>query len=94
MNTKAAMSDQFMITWIDRGGPPKAAPDPRYPDGVHIDFGKRPACRAELPYMTKKNIGTLMVGCNKCGALIAVTAASRPDDPRSVMVPCKVEIKH
>jgi len=79
---------QFTIDWIDGGRPPHVAPDPRYPDGIHIDCGERPACKVELPYMTHENIGVYLVGCHRCGSSMMITAASRPDDPKTVMLAC------
>jgi hypothetical protein len=84
------MSDHFTITWIDKGQPPRVASDPSHPDGVHIDSGRRPACRVELPYMTQTNIGLWLVQCDKCRTNMMITMASRPDDPVSVMLPCKI----
>lgn len=83
------MSEQFKIEWIDRGRKPQVAPDSAFPDGKHLDNGQRPACRVELPYMTKENIGLWFVVCTKCKTNAAITMASRPDDPRSFMLPCK-----
>jgi hypothetical protein len=85
------MTDQFNIEYIDGGRPPRNAPDPKYPDGVHVDHGDRPACRVELPYMTKNNIGKWLVTCTRCKCTMLITMASRPDDPRSVMMPCKLQ---
>jgi len=82
------LSDQFTIEWIDGGSPPIVKPDPAFPDGMHIDSGVRPACRVELPYMTHENIGSMLVSCNRCGTNMIITVASRPDDPRSVMLRC------
>jgi hypothetical protein len=83
------MSD-FEVKWIDRGRPPKNAPDPAFPDGVHVDSGERPACLVELPYMTQTNIGYWVVECKKCKTNVVISMASRPDDPRSVMLPCRL----
>jgi hypothetical protein len=83
------MSDQFKVKWIDRGRPPQVAPNPAFPNGIDIDAGERPACRLELPYMTEKNVGYFSVLCEKCGATALITMASRSDDPKSIMLPCK-----
>jgi hypothetical protein len=85
------MTDQFKIEYLDKGRPPKVAPNPKYPDGVHADLsgGKRPACTVELPYMVHKNVGYWYVECIKCHTNCLITMASRPDDPRSVVLPCK-----
>ena len=84
---------RFKIKWLDRGRPPRVAPDPDFPHGQDIDSGERPACRVELPYMTKKNVGYWSVACTKCRSNALITMASRPDDPKSVMLPC-VLTKH
>jgi len=81
-------NDQFRIEYVDGGRPPRVKPHPDFPDGKHIDSGVRPACRVELPYMTKTNIGYWYVECGKCGTNCIITMASRPDDARSVMLPC------
>lgn len=84
---------QFEIVWDDRGHPPKVAPNPAFPDGVEVDAsdGARLTCVAQLPYPTGKvNVGTWLVTCKLCRLRVAVTAASRPDDPRSVKLPCKL----
>ena len=88
------MSDQFEIEWHDRGGPPQVKPNPAFPDGVpEVDIarGKEPNCVVQLPYPTgRTNIGTWYVTCRLCRLRVAITAASRPDDPRSARVPCKI----
>lgn len=86
-------SDQFSIHWIDRRRPPRAVPNPAFPDGVDIDMRKsehEPACRVTLPYPTgRKNVGTWLVNCKGCGCTAIISAASRPDDPRSVLISCR-----
>jgi hypothetical protein len=82
------MSEQFTVKWLDRGRPPRGAPDPDYPNGIAIDHGERPACLVTLPYMTKQHVGLWYVECAKCRANVLITMASRPDDPKSVMLPC------
>jgi len=86
------MSDQFKISWIDRGRKPQVAPNPDYPDGKHIDAGERPACKADLPYMTHENVGLWIVHCRQCGSSAGITMASRRDDPVSIMLPCKIKL--
>jgi hypothetical protein len=89
---KAWIKDNFIISWIDGGRPPRVAPNPAYPDGKDIDAsdGKLPRCMTPIPYPTgHKNIGQWLVECEVCGAKTIVTAASRPDDPRSLTIPCK-----
>lgn len=40
------------------------------------------------PYPTPR-CGKFIVKCDVCGLLAIVTTAGRPDDPRSLRVPCK-----
>ena len=82
------MGEQFKVEFIDRGRPPRVAANPDIPNGQHIDSGERPACRVELPYMTQTNVGYWYVECRKCKTNMLITMASRPDDPKSVMLPC------
>lgn len=88
------MSEQFQIDWLDRGRPPKVAPNPAYPDGIDVDLRLEPEalfCTVALPYPTgHTNIGTWLVKCNLCRLRVGITAASRPDDPRSAKLPCKM----
>ena len=84
------MTDQFSVEWVDSGMEPKCPPNPDYPTGVDID-GIRPgerACKVDLPYPAKRR-GVYVIKCGKCMGVIAVTTAGRPDDPRSVRVPCR-----
>jgi len=88
------VSEQFDIRWIDRGRPPKVAPNQAFPDGVDIDLtlGRDgPSCTVALPYPTgKTNIGAWLIVCRMCRLRVGITAASRPDDPRSVKLACKI----
>src|SRR4029077_4625364 len=93
------------ISWLDRGQPPRVAPDPHYPDGCNINLtgdgaAKLPwpqmaetevdHCVVELPYPSgHENVGTVIIRCARCGTSVGVAAASRPDDARSVLLPCK-----
>jgi hypothetical protein len=84
------------IEWMDRGRPPREPANPAYPDGCHINLlnGNEKSCTVELPYPTGHvNIGTWLVTCTVCRLTVGVTAASRPDDPRSVTVPCKEPVQ-
>jgi hypothetical protein len=86
------LSEQFEIRWIDRGHPPRVKPNPDFPDGRDVDSGERPACLAKLPYPTgKDHVGGWFLRCQRCGTTAYVTAASRPDDPKSIMIPCKMK---
>lgn len=72
-------------------GKAQCAPDSRYPDGVDLD-PTRPgeqSCLVALPYPAPE-CGMFMVDCHLCRMTVAITAAGRPDDPRSVRLPCNV----
>lgn len=75
--------------WFDSGRSPKVKPNPKFPKGVDIDasVGLK-SCRTDLPYPAKR-IGHYFVKCDVCGTTAVVTTAGRPDDPRSVTLPCK-----
>ena len=81
---------QFAIEWRDAGKEPRHPPNPAYPHGRHI-IGVRPgatSCKIDLPYPAKR-IGYYSVTCRLCGFTIAISTAGRPDDTRSVTVPCQ-----
>ena len=79
---------KFDITWIDSGREPQCAPDPRFPQGKDVTSPvEGPFCKAALPYPAKR-CGYYRVVCLNCHVAIAVTTAGRPDDPRSIEVPC------
>ena len=80
------------IKWIDHGREPQCAPNPDYPDGMDIDTAKHlgvPTCKADLPYPAKR-CGVYLVGCEICGATTVVTTAGRRDDPKSILIPCRM----
>jgi hypothetical protein len=86
------------IGWVDYGRKAQCEPDPAYPDGKDIlmpenDGPNRVAvCRVDLPYPAT-GCGLWTVECEDCGMTIGITAAGRPDDPKSVEVPCMGEQK-
>jgi hypothetical protein len=84
------MSDeQFNITWIDHGREPKCAPNPNHPEGVDARLGyETKSCITALPYPARR-CGMYLVVCKRCGFRMGITTAGRPDDPRSVELPCK-----
>jgi hypothetical protein len=79
------------VAWVDRGFEPQNPPDPRFPDGVDLDLTKEDqrCCFAALPYPAKR-CGYFVISCVECGLQAVVTTAGRRDDPRSVIVPCKL----
>ena len=80
------------VSWIDSGREPQCAPNPAFPKGIDVDVsGERlSCCTAKLPYPAKR-CGYYLVECERCGFTCVVTTAGRPDDPRSVTVPCKIQ---
>ena len=81
---------KFDIRWVDRRREPQCAPNPAYPEGKDIAGAVpgEPACTTPLPYPARR-IGYYRVECLRCGRILIVTTAGRPDDPRSVTVPCQ-----
>ena len=84
--------DQFLVRFLGTGQKAKCAPNPDYPDGIHIKAPLTGAgalfCRATLPWPAEE-IGAWKVECVICGARAACTTAGRPDDPRSIEINCK-----
>lgn len=68
---------------------PQCAPDPRYPTGKDLDAsrGEPDTCTTALPYPAKR-CGIYVIRCVACSFSVGVTTAGRPDDPRSVKIPC------
>ena len=84
------MSEKFTFEWIKRGDRPINPPNPDYPNGIEVNMRLRPGpvCHIDLPYPAKE-VGTHIITCNECGRRVAITAASRADDPRVLVVTCK-----
>lgn len=84
--------EKHLIDWVDSGREPQCAPNPNYPNGIDIDIAKGviPNCTVALPYPAKR-CGHFVVQCTKCRMNVVVTTAGRPDDPRSIKLPCKVD---
>jgi len=78
------------VTWIDREREARCPPNPDFPAGKDLDVseGAPQACKVDLPYPAKR-CGIYMIECAFCGLRVGVTTAGRPDDPRSVTMPCK-----
>ena len=88
----APRTGDFDVEWLDRGRAAEHPPNPEFPTGVDITvetFNRpaRPACRTALPYPAKR-CGLYVVTCRSCGVKTALTTAGRPDDPRSITIPC------
>lgn len=83
---------RFEIKFIDSGREPQCAPNPDYPLGIDLDTsrGAMHTCKTTLPYPAKR-CGAWVVKCLDCGYVAAVSTAGRPDDPRSLTLPCKIQ---
>lgn len=82
------------IEWVDSKREPKCQPDPAYPEGKDIKLfhNGEHTCHVKLPYPAKR-CGYFIVDCTMCKLRTLITTAGRPDDPRSLTVPC-AELKH
>ena len=83
------MSETHKVEWIDSGREPQCPPNPKFPNGIHIDvsMGQPVACKVELPYPAKR-CGRYVITCEACSLRMHVTTAGRPDDPRSIKLRC------
>ena len=82
------------VQFLDSGREPQCKSDPRWPDGKDIslvrDYSMGDSqCCMNLPYPAPR-CGVYAITCRKCGFTAAITVAGRPDDPRTVTLPCKV----
>jgi DNA-directed RNA polymerase subunit RPC12/RpoP len=84
------MATCLRVTWKDRDTRPLFPADPDFPDGTHLDlaFGAEAACWTDLPYPVV-TVGAHQVECPTCGLRLLCGANGRPDDPRTVKVPCR-----
>lgn len=85
---KSAIAD-WAIIFDDAGRTAQNPSDPRFPAGVDIDTTRdlKPSCWGLLPYPAPR-IGHWDITCRRCGLRVAITAAGRADDPRSLRIPC------
>jgi hypothetical protein len=79
---------QIEISWLSRHRKAQTAADPNHPNGRDIDGGQRPACKVELQYPAEC-VGLYYVECLDCKSNMLITTAGRPDDPKTVMLPCR-----
>jgi hypothetical protein len=79
------------VTWYDAGREPQEKPDPQFPKGIALDVsgGAAQTCLVNLPYPAQR-CGYYLVECERCGFRAMATTAGRPDDPRSIKLPCKI----
>lgn len=80
------------VTWFDHEREPQCAPNSAYPLGIDLDCtgGQSPSCKVSLPYPAKR-CGVHFVKCLDCQSVVACTTAGRPDDPRSITMPCDMQ---
>lgn len=85
------MRSQFQVTWNDAGREPQWPPNPDYPNGIDLDTseGAETTCTVELPYPARR-CGQYLIQCGLCGYTLLVTTAGRPDDPKSIKLPCNM----
>jgi hypothetical protein len=82
---------RFDRVWLGTGKTAQCPPNPAFPHGMDLDLASDAlaACTTDLPYPAPE-VGAWKLTCTLCGTVIGVTAAGRPDDPRSVTVACKL----
>ena len=70
-------------------GKAQCAPDPAWPTGKDLLVARpeETSCLVKLPYPAPE-CGCWVVHCELCNLSVAITAAGRADDPRSVLLPC------
>ena len=70
-------------------GKAQCPPDPNYPHGIDMDIsmGSPKTCSVKLPYPAPE-CGFWLVACQVCPMSVAVTAAGRPDDPKTLKMAC------
>jgi hypothetical protein len=78
------------VEWLDHGRTATQPPNPHYPDGMDIDVSDHAwkFCSRVLPYPAPR-CGIWLISCDRCSITVAISAAGRIDDPRSVKVACK-----
>lgn len=84
--------NDLKVVWQDHGRTAQNPSDPLFPHGKDVDItpiGAVAACSTVLPYPAPR-CGLWIVTCSQCGLRVGVTAAGRPDDPRSVKVACQL----
>lgn len=79
------------VRFIDSGREPQCKPDPRYPDGIDLNLAEhvlQKVCGFNVPYPAPR-CGQYAIRCKVCNYYALVTVAGRPDDPRTVTMPCR-----
>lgn len=85
---------KFNIKWADFGYLPTQPANPAYPTGIDLDVAgvTEFACYTRLPYQLPR-CGQIVLDCLICGLHAVITNAGRPDDPRSIRLPCKSMVR-
>jgi hypothetical protein len=83
-------NDHFVIEWIDKHREPTEPPNPAYPNGTGYDLAltAKHRCRVLLPHPASR-CGIWLALCTRCSYSVAVSTAGRPDDPKTLRLPCK-----
>ncbi len=68
-------------------GKARCPSNPEYPEGKHLRTPSGFGCIVDLPYPAPE-CGYFILRCSSCGSSMAITAAGRPDDPRSAQMVC------
>ena len=86
------MKASATVEFVPSGrGKARCAPNPEYPNGIDVVIADgRTSCKVDLPYPAPE-CGYFIVRCGLCEFSVAITAAGRPDDPKSVTMPCAVK---
>jgi hypothetical protein len=83
---------RITVEFIDHKRYAENPADPRFPGGVDIDAsqGAAKCCTINLPYPARR-CGMHLIHCRTCGFTMALSAAGRADDPRSLKIACRGE---
>jgi hypothetical protein len=82
------MFSRFEVHWKDGEREPQVPFNREYPWG--IDVKACDGCKVELPWPAPR-CGLWFVKCTYCKSSMVITAAGRVDDPRSVVLKCRLE---
>jgi hypothetical protein len=78
----------LIATWHGAGVKAKQPPNPDFPAGLNLDMAPgRVGCAIDLEYPAPE-VGHWLIECSTCRRATVVTAAGRPDDPKSVRIAC------
>lgn len=83
------MAQSLKLEWVGTGMEALTPADPAHPDGVDLVDGPEALahCTVLLKYPAPC-CGVWIIRCDRCRRSTHVTAAGRPDDPRSVSLAC------